>query len=227
VTSDAGTLASPSSRFQAGGCQALPYAPKLRMRLFGKTNRGAHPRFRAVFTAREGEANTAKAVVALPHSEFLEQAHIRTVCTRVQFAAEQCPEGSIYGVARARTPLLDTALEGPVYLRSSSNPLPDLVASLKGPNGLRLDLVGRIDSVHGGIRSSFEAVPDAPVSQFVIEMRGGAKGLLVNSRNLCARPSFADVRLDGQNGKTADQRPRLANSCPRAGRSAKHPHPAR
>jgi len=218
ATSETGIIASPSSRFQAGSCASLGYQPKLRMRLFGKTNRGAHPRFRAVFSTRQGDANTAKAVVALPHSTFLDQGHIRTICTRVQFAAEQCPEGSIYGHARAITPLLDQPLEGPVYLRSSNNPLPDLVAVLGGP--VEVHLIGRIDSVRGGIRTSFEAVPDAPVSQFVLTMKGGKRGLLVNSRNLCRNPSSADVKLDGQNGKTADQRPRLNNSCGNAGQKA-------
>ena len=102
-------------------------------------------------------------MVTLPHSAFLEQAHIRTICTRVQFAADQCPKGSIYGKATAWTPLLDEPLSGPVYLRSSSNPLPDLVVALHGT--VDIDLVGRIDSIDGQIRSTFESPPDAPVSQ--------------------------------------------------------------
>lgn len=211
ATSEVGTIANPSSRFQAGGCARLGFKPKLQMRLFGKTHRGAHPRFRAVFSTRKGDANTARAVVALPRSVFLDQGNIRTVCTRVQFAVDKCPEGSIYGHARAITPLLDEPLEGPVYLRSSSNLLPDLVAALHGP--VDIHLVGRIDSVRGGIRSTFEAVPDAPVTKFVLTMKGGKQGLLVNSRNLCKKRAFADVKLDGQNGKTADQRPRLNSSC--------------
>ncbi|HEX9966305.1 MAG TPA: hypothetical protein VGB06_00010 [Solirubrobacterales bacterium] len=218
AVSEAGTVAGLSSPFQVGSCASLPYKPKLRMRLFGKTNRGAHPRFRAIFSARKGHANTAKVSVALPRSAFLDQAHIRSICTRVQFRADQCPAGSIYGQVRALTPLLDEPLKGPVYLRSSNNLLPDLVATLHGPNGLEIDLVGRIDSIGGGIRTTFAAVPDAPVSKVVLTMQGGKKGLLVNSRNLCEEPSFADVKLDGQNGKTADQRPRVKNSCRKARR---------
>jgi hypothetical protein len=114
--------------------------------------------------------------------------------------------------------LLAEPLEGPVYLRSSNNLLPDLVATLHGPQGLEVDLVGRIDSIRGGIRSTFAAVPDAPVSKVILTMQGGKKGLLVNSRNLCKGPSFADVKLDGQNGKTADRRPRVKNSCRKAKR---------
>jgi hypothetical protein len=42
----------------------------------------------------------ASASVGLPHSEFLDQAHIKTICNRVQFAASSCPKGSIYGKAK-------------------------------------------------------------------------------------------------------------------------------
>lgn len=211
VTSNQGTQANASHGFQVGNCGKLGFKPKLAMRLFGKTSRAAHPRFRAVLTARPGDANIARASVALPHSEFLDQAHIKTICTRVQFAASQCPAGSIYGEAKAVSPLLDQPLEGPVYLRSSSHQLPDLVVALHGQ--VDVNLAGRIDSVNGGIRTTFEAVPDAPVTKFTITMQGGKKGLLVNSRNLCEAPSSATVKLDAQNGKTADQRSRLRNSC--------------
>jgi hypothetical protein len=211
ATSAGGATASVGERFQVGSCSHLPFGPKLSMRLIGPTRRNTHPRLQAVFAARRGDADVGRVVVGLPHSEFLDQAHIETVCTRRQFAAETCPASSVYGHAKAITPLLDRPLEGPVYLRSSSNPLPDLVVALHGQ--VDLDLVGRIDSVNGGIRTTFETVPDAPVTKFVLSMRGGGRGLLVNSRDLCTAPAFSLVEIDGQNGKTADQRPRLKNSC--------------
>ena len=83
-------------------------------------------------SARDGDANIGRAAVTLPHALFLDQSNIATVCTRVQFAANACPKNSVYGYARAFTPLLDKPLEGPVYLRSSNNLLPDLVADLHG-----------------------------------------------------------------------------------------------
>jgi hypothetical protein len=200
-----------SERFQVGGCRGLNFDPRLSLRLKGGVKRGSHPALRAVVTMRKGEANIAHASVALPRSEFLEQSHIRTVCTRVQFAADSCPRNSIYGYARAFTPLLDKPLEGPVYMRSSSNPLPDLVAALNGQ--IDIDVIGRIDSVRGGIRTVFNSVPDAPFSKFVLNMRGGKRGLLVNSIDLCAKVSRATVHFAGQNGKRADSTPVLANSC--------------
>jgi hypothetical protein len=96
-----------------------------------------------------------------------------------------------------------------VYLRSSSNTLPDLVAELNGQ--IEVDLVGRIDSPKrgGGLRTTFDVVPDAPVSEFTLTMKGGSAGLLQNSVNLCRAKQHAEVLIDGQNGKTADQTPRL------------------
>jgi hypothetical protein len=202
-----------SDRYQAASCASLKFKPNLALRLKGGTKRGAHPALRATLTYPKGAgyANVKKAVVTLPHSAFLEQAHIRTVCTRVQFAAKQCPAGSIYGKARAFTPLLDEPLEGPVYLRSSSHPLPDLVIALHGV--VDFNLVGRVDSVNASIRTSFESAPDAPVSKFVLEMQGGKKGLIVNSRDLCARKSRADAAFTAQNGKAYEQRPVVKAGC--------------
>jgi hypothetical protein len=210
-----GGVAPLFQRFKVGGCRGLDYEPKLTIRLKGGTGRGAHPALRAVLTTKPGEANTARASVALPHSEFLENAHIQTVCTRVQFTAKACPAGSIYGHAIAITPLLEEPLEGPVYLRSSSHELPDMVAALKGPASrpIEVELDGRIDSIHGGIRSTFEVVPDQPVTKFILSMKGAKKGLLVNSRNLCLRTYRATAKFDGQNGKTHDFHPVMQNSC--------------
>jgi hypothetical protein len=217
-----GATAPLSQRFQVGGCGHLRFKPRLALMLLGKTDRNAKPRLRAVLTAKPGEAGIARARVNLPHSEFLEQAHIRTVCTRVQFAAgnghgEECPKGSIYGHAKAITPLLDKPLEGPVYLRSSSHKLPDLVAALNGQ--IDIDLDGTVDSgPNAGIRNTFEVVPDAPVTRFVLELDGGKKGLLVNSEDLCSktgRSRRAIVSFTGQNGKVESLRPRVRNNCGR------------
>jgi hypothetical protein len=211
------TAADVFDRFQAANCARLRFKPGLSFRLFGPTHRGAHPRLRAVlnYPRGGGYANIARVSVALPHSEFLEQNHIKTVCTRVEFAAKHCPAGSVYGHAMAKTPLFDTPLKGPVYLRSSSHKLPDLVAVLRGPDiqPVEVDLDARIDSVNGGIRNTFEVVPDAPVSKFVLSMQGGAKGLLANSESLCAATSRATAKFVAQNGKRLTLHPALRNKC--------------
>ncbi|HEY6729717.1 MAG TPA: hypothetical protein VI039_01695 [Solirubrobacterales bacterium] len=209
-----------SAPFQVGGCGALGFKPKLSLRLKGETRRSGHPALTATLTYPKGSyANIAEAQVRLPHSAFLDQSRIKTICTRVQFAANSCPKGAIYGSAEARTPLLDQPLKGPVYLRSSSHALPDLVADLRGQ--LQVVLVGRIDSKQGGIRTTFEGVPDAPVSSFVLRMRGAKKGLLVNSTDICRRPHRAVAAFTGQNGLTYRARPVLTSSCKKKSRQNK------
>jgi hypothetical protein len=217
ATSEEGATAPLTERFQVAGCRGLRFKPKLRLRLFGRTTRGGDPSLRAVLRMPKHGANIASASVALPHSEFLDNAHIRTVCTRATFTAgavpgEKCPTGSIYGHARAFSPLLDRPLEGPVYLGTGYNhTLPDLVASLNGQ--IHLVIRGRIDTLAGGIRTNFDLVPDAPLSKFVLNMRGGDKGLLKNSTNLCAATFRAAARFTAHNGKAVAIEPRLQAPC--------------
>jgi hypothetical protein len=208
------STATATAPFQAFDCASLGFAPKLSLRLRGATKRGHYPSLRVEARPRPGDANIAAASVALPASVFLAQNHIGTVCTRVQAAREACPAASVYGRARAFTPLLAQPLEGNVYLRSSDNPLPDLVVALRGGGiGIAIDLVGRVDSYKGGLRGSFEGIPDAPVSRFVMKLRGGKHGLLVNAANLCAKPQLASARFLGHANRGVAWHPRLKSRC--------------
>jgi hypothetical protein len=214
-------LAAP---FQAVNCSKLGFEPQLGLRMKGGTLRGAHPRVRGTFRPRGGDANLEDLALRLPRSTFLDQGHIRTVCTRVQFAAAGghgagCPAGAIYGHVRAFTPLLEDPLEGPVFLRSSNHKLPDLVAALHGL--VDIEAVARVDSQHGGIRVTFTDVPDAPISKVVVDMQGGDKGLAVNSTNLCLAKHRASASLVGHNGKALTLKPLVQASCAKARKSSR------
>ena len=188
--------------FQTSGCDRLRFRPKLYTRLFGHrkaARRSGHPKFRAVLVARGGDANIRRAALTLPHSEFLDQSHIGTVCVKARLAAHDCPARSIYGHASAETPLLDDPLAGPVYLVPSNHGLPDLLVDLRGQVDIRLR--GTISSAKARIKTVFQTVPDVPVSKFVLTMKGGKKGLLENSRDLCAGPNYSFVNFRAQNGK--------------------------
>lgn len=197
--------------FQVQECDRLGFRPKLYMRVFGGTRRTKSPKLRATLVARGGDANIARSAVILPRPFFLRQSSIAKVCTRVQFAAHECPAKSIYGFATAESPLLDAPLRGPAYLRSSDNLLPDLVVALRGQ--VEIDLDGRIDQVKKRMRTTFDMVPDVPVSAFSLTVRGGRKGLLENSTNLCARRYKAVARFTAQNGKKRNMRPKLRTPC--------------
>jgi hypothetical protein len=224
ATSTLGQPAALSTPFQVGGCSALAFKPKLSLALKGSVKRSSNPRLIATLKAKPGEANVARAQVKLPHAVFLDQAHIRTVCTRVQFAADACPAGSVYGRAEATTPLLGYPLSGSVYLRSNpAHLLPDLVAKLKGPASqpIEIDLAGKTDAVKAALRNTFEAVPDAPVSSFRLELFGGKRGLVEMSDGFC-KNRRATVQLEGQNGKAYDTRPVVAAKCAKPSKGHRH-----
>jgi hypothetical protein len=217
--SSAGAIAPLSNRFQVGGCRGLDFSPKLSLQMKGATRRSGHPAFKAVLTQPSGQANIARTVVILPPTTFIDQNHIANPCTRPQFAEGKCPPASVLGKARAFTPLLDKPLEGSLYFRSNGGEreLPDVVADLNGK--IHVVLVGFVDSVHrkgsesSRVRTTFAHVPDAPVSKAIVELRGGKKGLLVNSANICKVPNRATVKMRGQNGKAHDSNQRIATSC--------------
>jgi hypothetical protein len=188
-----------SAPYQATGCNKLNFQPKLHVRIYGPTTRAKNTRIRAILEARSGDANLARTALNLPHSLFLDQSHIRTVCTRVQLAAQQCPKAAVYGHAEAKSPLLSKKLSGPVYLVSSNHTLPDLVANLRGQ--VNIQLHGVISSKHGGLKTVFNSVPDVPVTKFILNMQGGEKSLIQNSENLCKSPQRAVLNMKGQNGK--------------------------
>jgi hypothetical protein len=189
--------------YQASACKRLKFRPKLTTTVLGKgkaLRRAQNPKFRAVLKARKGDANLRRAVVTLPKALILDQAHIRTICTRPDLAAGKCPKGSVYGRATATSPLLSGKLSGPVYLVPSSHILPDLLVDLRGLVDVRLR--ASTESVKGGrLRNVFSSAPDVPVSKFVLTMYGGKRGLLTNTQALCGRQLFSKSTLRAQNGK--------------------------
>jgi hypothetical protein len=78
---------------------------------------------------------------------------------------------------------------------------------------IEIELAGRVDAVNGRLRTTFESVPDAPVTSLRLDLLGGAKGLLVNSNGLCGRSRRATVGMAGQNGDIVNVKPKLKTSC--------------
>jgi hypothetical protein len=191
-----------TSQYATTSCEALAFKPKLGVKVLGGkkgTQRRGHPGIQATLTQKESEANTAYTALTLPKTMLLDNSHFKTICTRVQLAAQQCPAAAQYGTATATSPLLSGNLSGPVYLVSSSDKLPNLVADLRGQ--VNIQLRGVISSVKGAMKTTFPELPDAPVSKFVLKMDGGAKGLIQNSKDLCKSSRKGKLNMKGQNGK--------------------------
>jgi hypothetical protein len=230
LVSTAGTLADLSAPFSVGGCGDLAYAPKLAISLTGKgqTTDDKHPGVHAVLTQPTGQANNKKVTVSLPLSLALDPDNAQSLCefTDGSKADPTCPKGSIVGTATAKTPILDQPLTGPVYFVKNirKDPksgrdirtLPKLVIPLTGPNGLRLTVTGTSNVVDNHLVSTFDNLPDAPVSDFTLDIDGGKHGILVVSgTDICKSTQTATRQADGQNGKTADASLTLSTpACP-------------
>ncbi|HEV7495823.1 hypothetical protein [Baekduia sp.] len=214
-----GGSAAVSSHFQVGNCSALAVDPKLAIALTGKgqTTDDKHPGVDATLTQKPGQANLKKVVVTLPLSLALDPDNAQGLCefTDGSKVEPTCPKTSIVGTATARTPILDGPLTGPVYFVKNIRidaksgrqirTLPKLVVPLTGPNGVRLNLTGTSNVVDDHLVNTFDQIPDAPVSDFKLNIDGGKHGILVVSgTDICKATQVAEQQVDGQNGKTAD-----------------------
>jgi hypothetical protein len=223
---DQGAVAGLGSPFQVANCANLSFSPKLGLRLSGGVRRRGHPAIHAVLASRPGEANLRRLSVTVPNGELLDNSHIGTVCTRPLFASDSCPAGSKLGQVVVNTPLLDRPLTGSAYLRSSAHDLPDLALDLKGQ--VDFVAVARVDSVDGRLRATFAALPDVPISSVALDLAGGVKGLLQNSKTLCGSHKKASIRMTGQNGANLNVKTALQVSCgPKARHKRRLEHPRR
>jgi len=206
------TLATATAPFQAFDCRSLNFQPKISLQMKGSPKRGKRPSLQVVVRPHRDDANIRSARVTLPPSIFLEQSNIKTICTRARFAAHTCPRDSIYGHVRAFTPLLEKPMEGPAYLRASSNTLPDLVFALHG-HGVEVDVAGHIDSYKGGLRGTFPVIPDAPVTKFVLKMKANKRSVLVNAENLCRGRQLSTAKFIGHSNRGWRLHPELRLEC--------------
>ncbi len=204
-----------SDQYGTSNCHTLNFKPKLGVKLLGgrkAAKRKGHPRIQAVLRAKTNEANLNYTALTLPPTMLLDNGHIKTICTRVQLAAQSCPSGAVYGHATADSPLIGGKLSGPVYLVSSSNKLPDLLADLHGQVNVRVR--GVIGTVKGGLKTTFKGLPDTPVTKFVLKMDGGKKGLIINSKDLCKAKPRARLNIRGQNTKNVkNNKFKIQTSC--------------
>ncbi len=241
--SQAGQTAAVRSRFQVGKCADLPFNPKLALSLTGKkqVTTGKHPGVRAqVNQTGIGEAGIQKAVVRLPKSLALDPENAQALCefedgTKPDLE-KHCPAGSIVGKARASTPLLERELSGNVYfvknVRKDAKTgnlirtLPMIIVALRGE--IAINLKGESSTTKAGkLVNTFNNVPDAPITQFNLDMAGGKNGILAVTRtrkskiNVCASRQVAEVDMGGQNGRRHDFDTRIKTPCAKSAKKTK------
>jgi len=184
LTSVLGDVATASAPFQATACDRLPFAPKILAVAGGKgnTQKGSRPLFRTIVEQPIEQARLASTTVTLPPA--LGVASGKVPCPALQADAGTCPATSQVGTANATTPVLPGELKGPVYLiQQPGSPLPGVLVELRGP--VNLNLRGAVSIGSGGLTTTFNGIPDVPISHFELAFTGGKNGTLITSRNLC------------------------------------------
>jgi hypothetical protein len=221
ITSTQGATAAVSSHFQAANCATLPFKPKFTVLTQAKTSKANGAYLHVKVTSGAGQANIGKVKVDLPKQLPSRLTTLQKACPDAAFNANpaSCPAASVIGSATAITPVLNSPLTGPAYLVSHAGAaFPDLVVVLQG-EGITLDLVGNTDIKKGITISTFNTVPDAPISTFDLVLPQGPHSALAGYGNLCKTHLNMPTALTGQNGAQVKQTTRIAVSgCPKAKR---------
>jgi hypothetical protein len=223
LSSSEGASAPVSTPFQVTNCATLAFKPKLTASTSGKTSRarGASLHVKLTYPSSPYDANIASVKVDLPKQLPSQLKTLQKACPAATFEANPagCPAASIVGHAKAITPVLPVALEGPAYFVShGGEEFPSLIIVLQG-YGVSVDLVGTtyINPKTNITSSTFKSVPDVPVGSFELNLPQGKYPALAANGNLCKAKLAMPTAFTGQNGAVLHvSTPIAVTGCPRA-----------
>jgi hypothetical protein len=217
MSSTEGMTAGVSSPFQVTNCATLAFKPQFKVSTAGKTSKidGASLSVKLAYpNAPQGsEANIKSVKVDLPKQLPSRLTTLQKACTAAQFDRNPagCPAASVVGHAKALTPIIPVALEGPAYFVShGGEAFPSLIVVLQG-YGVTVDLVGATFISKAGITSStFKQVPDVPIGSFELTLPKGPYSALAANGNLCTSKLAMPTTFVAQNGAEIKQNTPIA-----------------
>ncbi len=212
--------AGVSSPYGVTGCSALPFKPTLSASTKGDASKPNGAALVVKVTSGPGQSNIGKTKLVLPLQLPSRLTTIQKACPDALFEklpyGSACDEGSKIGEAIVHTPVLQSRLKGNGYLVSHGNAaFPDVEFVLEG-EGITLVLDGQTDIKKGITTSTFNSLPDAPVTSFEAILPEGPHSALTSnvpeSRHfsLCGQKLVMPTTITGQNGAVIEQQTKIA-----------------
>lgn len=130
---------------------------------------------------------------------------IQQACREEVFAANPatCPTKSVVGAATVTTPILGTPLTGKVYLvvdGTGPSAVINVMVALANQQ-LKVLLKGTVGfSKTGTVSTTFNGMPDVPISSFAVTFGSGPTSMLGAIKNLCSAKLKIPYRIVGQSG---------------------------
>jgi hypothetical protein len=198
VASAEGASSPVSIPFQVTNCAQLKFEPKLTVSTQARTSKadGASLTYKVTYPSVPfgTDANIHYVKVELPSELPSRLTTLQKACTQTQFQSNPagCPAASNIGHAKAVVPNIPVSLEGPVYFVSNGGEaFPNLVMVLQG-YGVTIDLIGDTLIKNGVTSTTFNRVPDNPLTSFEIDLPEGPYSALAANGNLC-KPTVTKV----------------------------------
>jgi hypothetical protein len=217
LTGGEGASAHLSSPFQVANCAMLPFHPTLTASTQAKTSKASGASLTVRVTSGPGQANIAKTKLAFPKAFPTRLTTLQKACVAAVFNVNpaSCPAGSVIGTAVAHTPVLHKPLSGPAYLVSHGGAaFPDAEFVLQG-EGITLILDGLTNIKNGVTSSTFNTVPDQPISTFETVLPEGPHSAFTALGNLCTQKLTMPTIITGQNGVQIKQNTAIVvSNCP-------------
>ena len=191
VAGDEGASAEVGRPFAVTNCAVLKFEPKISVSTQAKTSKadGASLTYKVAYpnVPQGTDADIKYVKVELPKELPSRLTTLQKACTSKQFDANPagCPKESVIGHAKAIVPNIPVPLEGPVYFVSNGGEaFPNLVMVLQG-YGVTIQLVGDTLIKNGVTSTTFNQVPDNPLTSFEINLPEGPYSALAANGNLC------------------------------------------
>jgi hypothetical protein len=213
------TTASVSSPLVTEECNKLAFKPSFAAIAGAKTSRTNGANIEVNIGQPGGQANILQVTTTLPKQLPVRLSTLAKACLAATFEAGPAPGGcskeANVGTVKATTPVLPGTLTGTAWLVSHGNEAyPNLDLILNG-DGVTVILVGRTKVSNSQITTSFNTLPDVPVSNISLYLPSGSNSVLGANGSLCRSKLTMPTTLVGQNLATILMSPVIAvRNCP-------------